>query len=112
MIRAKNAGAQERPEEGEFMDTSTANTKILSRLMFRLLLIQIILAAVGAVNGIVSSFFASNYVGIEAMSAIGLYYPIGMLLSAICTILLGGTAILCGKYMGRISRASCRMCSP
>ena len=83
------------------MKAPSANAKIIAKLMFRLLPIQVLLAAVGAVNGIVSSFFASNYVGIDAMSAVGLYSPITMLLSAFCIMLGGGSAILCGKYMGR-----------
>ena len=36
------------------MEGITSNKKILTRLMFRLLPIQILLAAIGAVNGIVS----------------------------------------------------------
>ena len=36
----------------------TANAKMVTKLLFRLLPVQILLAAVGAVNGIVSSFFA------------------------------------------------------
>ena len=78
----------------------SANCKMVSRLLFRLLPIQILLAAVGAVNGIVSSFFASNYVGVDAMSAVGLYSPLNMLLTALSFILVGGSVILCGKYMG------------
>ena len=78
-----------------------SNAKMVTRLLFRLLPIQILLAAVGAVNGIVSSFFASNYVGVEAMSAVGLFGPMNMLVSSVSTILVGGSAILCGKYMGR-----------
>ncbi|MBR0375366.1 MAG: polysaccharide biosynthesis C-terminal domain-containing protein, partial [Firmicutes bacterium] len=70
-------------------------------LLFRLLPVQVLLAAVGAVNGIVSSFFASNYVGIDAMSAVGLYAPLNMLITAISTILIGGSVILCGKYLGQ-----------
>jgi Na+-driven multidrug efflux pump/anti-sigma regulatory factor (Ser/Thr protein kinase) len=77
-----------------------ANMKMVSKLLFRLLPVQILLAAVGAVNGIVSSFFASNYVGINAMSAVGLYSPLNMLITAISIILVGGSVILCGKYMG------------
>ena len=83
------------------MRNGSSNTKMLTKLMFRLLPVQILLAAVGAVNGIVSSFFAANFVGVEAMSAVGLYGPIGMLATSISTILVGGSAILCGKYMGR-----------
>lgn len=72
--------------------------------MFRLLPVQILLAAVSAVNGIVSSFFASNYVGVDAMSAVGLYSPVNMLLTAISTMLMGGSAIIYGRYMGRGER--------
>ena len=78
-----------------------ANAKMISKLLFRLLPIQILLAAVGSVNGLVSSFFASNYVGVDAMSAVGLYSPLNMLVNAVSTILVGGAVILCGRYMGR-----------
>ena len=83
------------------MNEQAANMKMVSKLLFRLLPVQILLCAVGAVNGIVSSFFASNFVGIEAMSAVGLYSPIGMLISTLSTILVGGSTILCGTYLGR-----------
>jgi Na+-driven multidrug efflux pump len=74
------------------------------KLMFSLLPVQIILAAVGTVNMIVSSYFASNYVGTEAMSAVGLYGPLNMLFSAVALMLTGGSSILCGEYLGRDSR--------
>ena len=83
------------------MAKSNANAQMVTKLMFRLLPVQILLAVVGAVNGIVSSFFASNYVGVEAMSAVGLYGPLQMLLGAVSTVLVGGSVILCGKYMGQ-----------
>ena len=78
-----------------------SNRKMLTRLLFRLLPVQILLAAVGAVNGMVSSFFASNYIGITAMTAVGLFSPINMLITSISTILVGGSVIMCGRYMGR-----------
>ncbi len=59
------------------------------------------MGAVCNVNGIVSSFFASNFVGIEAMSAVGLYSPINMLITAISLMLVGGSSILCGKAFGK-----------
>ncbi len=82
------------------MDLSADKTT-LSRLMFRLLPIQFTLAAVNAVNGLVSSFFAANFVGVEAMSAVGLYGPIQMFIGAVSLMLSGGSAILCGKYLGQ-----------
>ena len=83
------------------MNSTRANSITISRLLFRLLPVQVLMAAVGAVNGIVSSFFASNYVGIDAMSAVGLYGPINVLITALNLVLVGGTAIVSGKYMGQ-----------
>ena len=83
------------------MQSREANAKVVSRLMFRLLPIQILLAVVGSVNGMISSYFASNYVGVEAMGAVGVFSPIGMLIGALSAMLAGGSAILCGKYLGR-----------
>ena len=83
------------------MKEQAANAKITTKLMFRLLPVQVLLGAVTAVNGIISSFFASNYVGVNAMSAVGLYSPINMLITAVGLMLMGGSVILCGKYMGK-----------
>lgn len=83
------------------MNEQAPNIKMVGKLLFRLLPVQILLCAVGAVNGFVSSYFASNFVGIEAMSAVGLYSPVGMLISTLSTVLVGGSSILCGKYLGR-----------
>ncbi|MBQ9407981.1 MAG: hypothetical protein IJU28_01125 [Clostridia bacterium] len=85
--------------------TEKNNSAALVRtLMFRLLPAQILLAAMNAINGIVSGYFASNYVGLEAMSAVGLYGPVNMLLQALSTMLVGGSVILCGKYIGQNRR--------
>lgn len=78
-----------------------SNTKVIAKLMLRLLPVQVLLAAVGAVNGIVSTFFASNFIGVDAMSAIGLYAPVNFLINAISIMLAGGSVIVYGKYLGR-----------
>lgn len=78
-----------------------SNRQILTRLMFRLLPIQIFLAAIGAVNGIVSSYFASNYIGVNAMSAVGLYGPISIVITTTASVLVSGASIQCGKFMGQ-----------
>lgn len=83
------------------MNGETSNSKIVTKLMLHLLPAQILLAMVGSVNGMVSTYFASNFVGVEAMSAVGLFAPIQMLFSAIFTMLTGGSVILCGKYLGQ-----------
>lgn len=83
------------------MEGQSANAKMVTKLMFRLLPVQVLLYAVAAINGIVSSFFATNYVGIDAMTAVGVYGPLGMLVTSVGTIFIGGSSILCGKYMGQ-----------
>ena len=70
------------------------------KLMFILLPVQILLASIGAVNGIVSSFFATNFIGEEAMSAVGYYGPINQLITAVSGMFVTGSTILCGKYIG------------
>lgn len=83
------------------MSGQTANARTISKQMFRLLPIQVLLSAVGAVNGIVSGYFASNYVGVDAMSAVGLYGPINMLVISLGMLMVSGSVIICGKYMGK-----------
>ena len=79
----------------------SSDFKLLQGLCFRLLPIQVLLAMVGSLNGIISSLFASNFVGTDAMSAIGLYSPLNSFFLAVNTMLMGGSQIICGKYMGR-----------
>ena len=81
-------------------ENPSASRNILARLMLRLLPVQILLALVGSVNGIVTSFFAGNYVGAEAMAAMGLYTPVNTALRAVSAMLVGGATILCSRYMG------------
>ena len=77
------------------------DSKLTQKLMFRLLPAQILLASIGSINGIVSSLFAGNFVGVKAMSAVGLYSPINLALGAINTMIVGGSTILCGSHIGR-----------
>ena len=79
--------------------------KLTQSVMFRLLPVQILLASVGMVNGIVSSLFAGNFVGVKAMSAVGLYSPVNLALVALTTMLVGGATILCGERIGRNDQA-------
>ncbi len=69
--------------------------------MFRLLPVQILLASIGSINGIVSSLFAGNFVGVKAMTAVGLYSPVSLALGALNTMMVGGATILCGEHIGR-----------
>jgi Na+-driven multidrug efflux pump/anti-sigma regulatory factor (Ser/Thr protein kinase) len=83
------------------MSKKESGLKLLTRLFFRLLPAQIMLLVISAVNDIISSLFASNYIGAEAMSAVGLYAPINTFILAVSLIFVSGSQILCGKYMGR-----------
>ena len=78
-----------------------SGAKLTQKIMFKLLPVQILLSTVGVVNGIVSSLFAGNYVGVKAMTAVGLYSPVSQFLIAINSMLVGGSIILCGEHLGR-----------
>ena len=82
------------------MNQSKANIKLLSRTMFRLLPMQILMALVGGANGFVSSYFASNFISVDAVGVMGLYGPVSMLVGAVSLMLVGGAVILCGRYIG------------
>ena len=83
------------------MKEVSSDFRMIQGLCFRLLPIQVLLAMIGSINGIVSSLFASNFMGADAMSAIGLYSPLNSFFLAVNTMLMGGSQIICGKYMGR-----------
>ena len=79
----------------------TKEKSVIFKTMVRLLPVQVLLAAIGSVNAIVSSLFASNTVGVNAMSAVGLFGPVSMIIGAVSTMLVGGATILCGQYIGK-----------
>ena len=83
------------------MKDQAADSRLVSKLMFRLLPVQVLIAIVSVVNGIVSSLFASNAIGVNAMSVVGMYSPVSQLIGAIGFMLSGGATILCGRYIGR-----------
>ncbi len=75
--------------------------KLLSGLFFRLLPYQILLIVINAINGIVDSLFASNSIGQESMSAIGLFAPMTHFLYALSIMLVSGSQLLYGLYIGK-----------
>ncbi len=76
-------------------------SQLTQKVMFRLLPVQILLASIGSINGIVSSLFAGKFVGVKAMTAVGLYSPVNLALVALNTTLVGGATIICGEHIGR-----------
>ena len=85
----------------KFITAATENEKTIGKLMFCLLPIQVLIAVISSLNSIVSALFASNFIDITAMGAVGLYSPIQMLIGSISATFMGGATILCGQYMGK-----------
>ena len=75
--------------------------KLWSGLFFRLLPYQVLLLIINAANGIVDTVFASNVIGQDAMTAIGLYSPLNHFLFALSIMLVSGSQLMVGKAMGR-----------
>ena len=78
-----------------------SNAQMVTKLLFRLLPVQIMLAAISALNGMISGLFASNCIGELDMSAVALYGPVNMLIGALSTMFFSGATVLCGNYLGR-----------
>ncbi|RKM61272.1 hypothetical protein D6855_05105 [Butyrivibrio sp. CB08] len=75
--------------------------KLLSSLFFKLLPVQILIFAMGAINTIVDGAMAGRYIDASAVGVVGLYYAMVEIMTAVGSVLLGGTAVLCGRYMGK-----------
>ena len=79
----------------------SSDHKLLTGLFFRLLPYQVILIVINAVNGIVDSLYASNVLGTDAMSAIGLFGPLNHFLYAASITFVSGSQILYGRYLAQ-----------
>ena len=71
------------------------------RLFFRLLPVQILLIAVGCLNSVIDGTVASSAIGPDAMAVLGLYAPVGKCVDALVAVFLGGSQIMCGRFLGR-----------
>ena len=80
---------------------AAADTKMISRLFFSLLPVQIMMVAIGSINSIIDGALASNLVGPLAMAVIGLYMPVTKICETINAVMLGGSQILCGQFLGK-----------
>ena len=74
---------------------------MISKLFFSLLPAQIMLVAIGSINSIIDGTIASNLIGAEAMAVIGLYMPVTKICETVNAVLLGGSQILCGQFLGK-----------
>ena len=77
------------------------DANMISGLFFRLLPVQILLVAVGSVNALIDGAMAGNLIGPIAMAVIGLYAPAIKIIETINAVLLGGSQILCGQFLGK-----------
>ncbi len=75
--------------------------KLLSKLFFTMLPVQILIFAMGSINTLVDGIMAARYIDATSVGVVGLYYSMVNLMNAVSNVLLGGTAVLCGRYMGK-----------
>ena len=71
---------------------------MLKRLFFKLLPVQVALVAMGSVNSIVDGIIAARFIDATSIGVVGLHYTVVNILEAIGGLLLGGTAVMCGRY--------------
>ena len=77
-----------------------SDRKLLERQFFRFLPLQVLLLVITALNGVISGFYGSNFVSMEAMTAIGLFMPISIFITAAGNMFMSGSQILAGKLIG------------
>ncbi len=83
------------------MKTKNAQYDLLTRLFFRLLPYQVLLLIITSINGIIDSLYASNVIGQDAMTAIGLFGPLNHFLYATSIMFVSGSQVLYGRYLAR-----------
>lgn len=74
---------------------------MVGKLFFSMLPVQILILAMGAVNSIVDGAMAGRFIDSSTVGVVGLYYSMINVYNAVGSVLLGGTTVLCGRYMGR-----------
>ncbi len=74
---------------------------MLEKLYFNMLPVQIMIAAMGSINYIIDGAMAGRYIDASTVGVVGLYYSMVNIIGALSAVLVGGSAVLCGKFMGR-----------
>ncbi len=62
---------------------------------------QIIMITVTSINSIIDGAIASNFISSASLAAIALFLPVVRTLDTVNAIFLGGSQILCGRYIGK-----------
>lgn len=66
------------------------DSKMLKNIFWHLLPVQILIATISSINGIIDATVASNFIGPEAIAATGLFFPVTKILDTVNIVLLGG----------------------
>ncbi len=82
------------------MKENKKDNSMLTRLVFRLLPVQVLIVAMGSVNSIVDGVTAARCIGAASVGVVGLYYTVVRVMEAISAVLTGGSTVLCGRYLG------------
>ena len=77
------------------------DNQMISRLFFSLLPVQILVCAMGSINSIVDGAVAGHFIDAMSVGVVGLYFPMVNVMTAVSSVILGGTTVLCGKYIGK-----------
>lgn len=96
-----NTNSEQEENSMHLRKGASAGAKMVRRQYFQLIPYQVLLLIVNAVNGIVDGVVSSNVIGHTAMTAIGMFAPFNHLLYAASMMLVSGSQILCGRYMGK-----------
>lgn len=83
---------------------ASAGYQLVRQQYFRLIPYQVLLPIVNTVNGIVDGVFASNLIGKTSMTAIGFFSPFNHFLFAVSIMLVSGSQILWGRFIGQNRR--------
>lgn len=73
----------------------------LAKMFFTLLPVQILIFAMDSVNTLVDGAVAGRFIDSGTVGVIGLYYSMVEIFSAVGVVFVGGSAVLCGRYIGR-----------
>ncbi len=83
------------------MNETMKKSDMLNRLFYKLLPVQILIVAMGAVNSIVDGVVAGRFIDAGTVGVVGLYFALVQVYQAVGNMLVGGSAVLCGRSMGR-----------
>lgn len=82
------------------MTKKITNSDIIKHTYIKLLPVQVLVAVVAALNTLIDSIVAGNFLGKEVMAAMGLYAPV-MTVFGLSYVISVGAQILCCKHIGQ-----------